>query len=253
MRTSASLKYTFWQPLAVLVALTLATQLASVAYFAAQDLPAVLLRSAAALLIVTTPLVALGLWLGMKIGLATPLLSAILSRSPGAWQQLVRDAQPAIGPGLLLGLFLWLLRIAAVDFLPSELPELGHRGAIGGLLVSISAAIGEEIWLRLGVMTVAAWLIVRVAGDSELRPHVAWIAILIAALAFSAIHLPQVAAAGAADAVGIGATMLGNSFVGILCGWMFWRSGLIAATLAHFSVDLVLHVLPALLAFFGGG
>jgi hypothetical protein len=65
-----------------------------------------------------------------------------------------------------------MLRIVSVQFLPPELPELGHRGAIGGLLVSISAAIGEEVWLRLGVMTILAWLFLRLLGQSELRPQV---------------------------------------------------------------------------------
>lgn len=30
-------------------------------------------------------------------------------------------------------------------------------------------------------------------------------------------------------------------------GWLFWKRGLVAAILAHFAVDTVLHVLPALL------
>jgi membrane protease YdiL (CAAX protease family) len=79
--------------------------------------------------------------------------------------------------------------------------------------------------------------------------QVAWAAIVLAALAFGAIHLPQLSAAGAASPVGITATMLGNTLVGIICGWLFWQRGLIAAILAHFSIDLVLHVLPTLLPF----
>lgn len=49
-------------------------------------------------------------------------------------------------------------------------------------------------------------------------------------------------------AVGFGATMPGNTLVGIVCGWLFWQRGLIAAIVAHFSIDFVLHVLPAILA-----
>ncbi len=239
--------YTFWLPFLVLLSLTLATQLASVAYTSAHSFSAVFLPSTVALLVVTTPLVILGLWLGAKIGLGTPLLTALLSRSPGAGRQLLRNMLQAFWPGLLVGLFLWMLRIVSAQFLPPELPELGHRGVIGGLLVSISAAVGEEVWLRLGVMTILAWLILRVQGQSELRPKVAWSAIVIAALIFGVIHLPQLAAAGAATAIGITATMLGNMLVGIVCGWLFWQRGLIAAIVAHFSIDLVLHVLPALL------
>lgn len=238
--------HTIWNPLVVLVSLTLVTQLASVSYTSTQNFSAIFLPSTAALLAVTVPLAAMGLWLGNGIGLGTPLLTALLTRSPDSSRQVARDTLLATGLGLSAGLFLWILRIVSEQFLPPGLPELGHRGAVGGLLVSISAAIGEEVWLRLGVMTTLAWLITRGLGQHELRSHVAWTAIVIAALGFGAIHLPQLAAAGAATTIGIAATMLGNTLVGIICGWLFWQRGLIAAILAHFSIDFVLHVLPAL-------
>ena len=175
-------------------------------------------------------------------------MTALLLRRPGAGRQCRRDAALAISLGLLVGTFLVVLRILSAAYLPAELPELGHRGALGGLLVSISAAVGEEVWLRLGVMTILAWLFVRILGHSELRPPVAWVSIIIAALAFGVMHLPQLAAADAATPIGIIATIFGNTLVGMVCGWLYWRRSLIAAILAHFAVDLVLHVLPALVA-----
>lgn len=201
-----------------------------------------------ALLLVSTTLAALGLWLGSRIGLGAPLLIALLTRNPGALRQVARVTALAAVVGLFVGLFLWLLRLATVDFLPPELPELGHRGAVGGLLVSISAAIGEEVWIRLGVMTIIAWILFRALGRHDLTPRIAWTAILVSALAFGAIHLPQLAAAGAATLIGIAATMLGNTLVGVVCGWFFWRHGIISAIMAHFAIDVVLHVVPALLS-----
>lgn len=234
-------------PLLVLVSLAVASQLASVSYTSDRDFTDIFLPSTVALLLITTPLAALGLWLGSKIGLGAPLLTALLARNPGALRQVSKVAALAVVVGLLLGLFLWLLRLATLDYLPPELPALGHRGAVGGLLVSISAAIGEEVWLRLGVMTVLAWLLFRALGGHDLTPRIAWTAILVSALAFGAIHLPQLAAAGAATPVGIAATMLGNILVGVVCGWFFWRHGIMSAIVAHFAVDVVLHVVPALL------
>jgi membrane protease YdiL (CAAX protease family) len=239
--------YTFTFPFLLLLLLTVVVQLVAVAYTAEQHFSEVLFPSVIALLIVTAPLAALGLWLGTQIGLGTPLLTALLSRSPGAGRQLVRDAVLAVSLGLVIGAFLWILRIVVAPYLPPELPELGHRGVMGGLLVSISAAVGEEVWLRLGVMTIIAWLLQRLSGHAELKPKVAWAAIVSAAIIFSLIHLPQLAAADAATPTGIIATVFGNTLVGMAFGWLFWRHSLIAAILAHFSVDLVLHVLPALI------
>jgi hypothetical protein len=241
-------RYTFSLPLLVLVALTVTSQLASVAYTAEQGFSAVFLPSIIVLLVVTIPLAALGLWLGDQVGLGTPLLTALLSRRPGAGWQLSRDAVLAISLGLIVGAFLWVLRGVTISYLPAELPELGHRGAIGGLWVSISAAIGEEVWLRLGVMTIIARLLTRSPKQTELEARIAWMAIVMAAILFSLIHLPQLAAANADTGIGIIATIFGNTLVGIICGWLFWKRGLIAAILAHFSVDLVLHVLPALIS-----
>jgi hypothetical protein len=231
-----------------LVSLTIVTQLVSVSFASDKDFVDVFLPSMIVLLPVSTALAALGLWSGSKIGLGAPLLIAMLMRNPGALRQVARVTALAAVVGLFAGLFLWLLRLATLDFLPPELPELGHRGVVGGLLVSVSAAIGEEVWIRLGVMTILAWILVRASGRHNLTPQIAWTAILVSALAFGAIHLPQLAAAGAATPIGIGATMLGNTLVGIVCGWFFWRRGIISAITAHFAVDVVLHVVPALIS-----
>ncbi|MEL7449008.1 MAG: CPBP family glutamic-type intramembrane protease [Pseudomonadota bacterium] len=207
-----------------------------------------MLPSTIVLLVITMPLAALGLVLGSRIGLGAPLLNRLLTRSPGAPRQVASVTALAAGVGFAVGLFLWLLRVATADWQPAELPDLGHRGVAGGLLVSISAAIGEEVWLRLGVMTILAWLLVRMLGKQELTPRIAWTAIAVSAVAFGAIHLPQLAAADAASPFGVIATILGNSLVGIACGWFFWKHGIIAAIAAHFAVDVVLHVITALLS-----
>ena len=233
-------------PLAALVALTVLTQLASVAYTSASAFDQVWLRSTVALLLVTTPLAALGLRLGSRIGLGTPLLSALLAGRQGSLRQLRGTAARAAAWGLSVGGLLWALRIVTEPNLPPALPELGHRGVVGGLLVALAAAVGEEVWLRLGVMTIVAWLLIRVRAGSGLTPSIARVAITVAAVAFGAMHLPQLAAAGAATGVGVAATLAGNMLVGVLCGWLYWRHGLLAAMFAHFFVDLVLHVLPAL-------
>ena len=234
-------------PLLSLLLATLASQLASLAYNSEHPFVTILLPSTVAICVITLPLATLGLLLGRDVGLGAPLLSALWERRSGSGRQLLRDASIAVGLGLIVGLFLLLLRFALEPYLPSELPALGHRGAVGGLLVSISAAIAEEVWLRLGVMTILAWLVVRLRAASGLDSSSAWAAIALAAFAFAIIHLPQLAAAGAADSAGVLGTILGNTLVGVLFGWLYWQRSLMAAIIAHFAVDVVLHVLPAFL------
>ena len=38
-----------------------------------------------------------------------------------------------------------------------------------------------------------------------------------------------------------------NGIGGIVFGWLYWKRGLLAAVLAHFSADVVLHVVVPLL------
>lgn len=232
-------------PLLVLLGLTLVSQLAGLAYNSEHRFQEVWLFSVVVLCAMTLPLAALGLWLGRGLGLGAPLISGLLAGRPGSGPRFLREARLAVALGLTLGAFLLLLRIIIAPVLPPELPALGHRGAVGGLLASVGAAIAEEVWLRLGVMTLLAWVIARLRGQSFLAPATAWWAIVVAALLFGAIHLPQLAAAGAANPAGIVGTMFGNALVGVVCGWLFWKRSLVAAMLVHFAVDVVLHVLPA--------
>lgn len=244
------------QPLLALLFLTAVAQLSSLAYnmtVAAQmtgppepNILRAVATSAVLLSLITIPLAVLGLRLGTPINLGAPLLTDLLRRRPGSAARLGREAIVAIPLGLGLGLALLFLRAALQQHLPPSLPEFGHRGVVGGLLASGGAAVAEEVWVRLGVMTVLMWLLARAFRSSPVRPAVAWTANLIAAFAFGLLHLPQLAQYGAASAIGISGTMLGNGVVGLAYGWLYWRHSLLAAILGHFAVDLVLHVFTAL-------
>jgi membrane protease YdiL (CAAX protease family) len=246
----------FLLPFLALLILTLLTQLGFLAYnvltgasgpsASEQSLASVLMTASVILAVMTIPLAGLGLRLGGRVGLAAPLLTDLLTRTPGAGDRLRRDARLAVPLGLGVGVLLLLMRLALEPYLPPELPAFGFRGVMGGLLASVSAAVAEETWVRLGVMTIVAAPVARVLGHQDIRPMVAWPSIVFAALAFGLIHLPQLAQFGAATPAAIAGTMLGNGIVGVLCGWLYWRRSLVAAILAHFAVDLILHVLPAL-------
>jgi membrane protease YdiL (CAAX protease family) len=75
---------------------------------------------------------------------------------------------------------------------------------------------------------------------------VVWPVIGITSVAFGLAHLPQLTSYGAASPFAIAGTIFGNSVVGVLYGWCYWQRSLVAAMIAHFSVDVTLHVLPAL-------
>lgn len=239
------------KPLLILFCLTLLFQVGSLLYehsHAGETVVPLLLPSLFFITLITLPLGGLGLWLGRDVGLGTPSLIALLHGESGALQKLLRDGGQAAGLGLILGTLLVLMRSWTAAYLPTELPVFGYRGFWGGVLVSASAAVGEEIWFRLGLMTILIWLLHRSLGYREVRVNVAWFVIVLISIVFGLAHLPHLESYGAATLFAIGGTIWGNTAVGILYGWCFWRRGLLVAIIAHFSVDIAIHALPALLS-----
>ena len=240
-----------WVVLMALYVLTLVAQFTSLAFGRSQlepGLQTMLLPSLIYLSVLTLPSAWIGLRLGPSLGLGAPRLAALLARQPGAMRALVRDVVVAGIPGLLLGAALLALRYAVQPLLPDALPEPGFRGVLGGAAVSFGAAVGEEVWFRLGLMTLLVWVAARLAGNRQASGAVVWFVIALAALGFGLAHVPQMVAYGVTAPLVVASTVAGNVSVGMFYGWCYWRRGLLAAMIAHFTVDIVLHSLPALVA-----
>jgi len=233
-------------PLLIILIVSVVLQLAHLAYNSLQDFQSILLPSILYLSLTTIPLGGLGIWLGRQVGLGTPLLAALLQSRPGAVAKLLKDARIAMLLGLSMGAALVLLRVLTEPYLPPEIPSFGHRGVLGGILVSAAGAVSEEVGFRLGFMTMLLWAFARLSGHKTIRPSLAWPVIVFVSVAFGLAHLPQLMSYEAGTPFAMWATIIGNSLVGTMYGWCYWRLSFIAAVIAHFAVDLVIHAIPAL-------
>ena len=202
-------------------------------------------------LLLSAAMIALGLGLGPRLGMARMFEPESTTSQPSTARRLwVRYALP-----LLVGMALGAILVVVLRYVevsganPNQ--AINMPDAWDGLLASIGAGIREEIWLRLGLLTFFAWLgvrLVRPATDQKekISTQIFWIANLLAALGFAAIHIPQ-----AHMLLGLNVQLLifiivGNGVPGIVFGWLYWRRGLVAAMLAHFGLDLVIKVLVPL-------
>lgn len=201
-------------------------------------------------------LAALGLWLGGKVGLGAPMLRAWLSGDPQA-PRAFRAALPlAIVLGAGAGVAIIALDVFAFGpFMPASLRAAGGGvapAAWQGLLASLYGGINEELLLRLGLMTLLVWLGALVTRTDQPGPVVAWTANILAAILFGLGHLPATAALVPLSAFWVVRAILLNGLAGVAFGWLYWRKGILLAMAAHFSADIVLHVLPPLFAGLAG-
>ena len=197
-----------------------------------------------------------GLFFAGRVGLGAPILDAV-TRS-----ERVADRVRAILPlSILTGVIgsLMVLGLEFFVFQPALSLELGdpanglnlqtsQPAAWAGFLASFYGGIAEEILLRLFVMSLFVWLgrFLSKTAEGKPTPAVFWIASVLASVLFGLGHLPAVSAVVPLTALVITRTVVLNGILGIAFGWLYWRRGLEAAMISHFSADIVLHVLLAL-------
>jgi membrane protease YdiL (CAAX protease family) len=201
-------------------------------------------------------LTALGLFLANRIGLGLPILEARLQGES------VTDKIRAILPlSIAVGVIAALLIIALelILFQPALIREFGDTvealnleaarpAAWKGLLASFYGGIVEEILLRLFLMSLFAWLGSFISKTSEGKPTniVFWIANILAAVVFGLAHLPATATIIPLTPLVIMRAIVLNGLAGVAFGYLYWKRGLESAMIAHFSADIILHVVLTL-------
>ena len=218
-------------------------------------LPALLALQIAQSGLIFAIIIFFGMILAKRVGLSTPILDSVTSGES------ISDKLPAILPiSIILGVIasLFIIGIDVYIFQPVIFRELGDQAnaltqtaqpaAWKGFLASFYGGIAEEIQLRLLVMSLFAWLGSFVSRTSDGKPSnvVLWIANILAAVLFGLGHLPAASLIVPLIPLVVIRIILLNAFGGIIFGWLYQTRGLESAMIAHFSADIVLHVLFAL-------
>jgi membrane protease YdiL (CAAX protease family) len=203
-------------------------------------LPLLILAQAAQAGLLLTALSLIGLRMGHRVNLGSPWLRAMIARQPMEnfpWKL-------SVLAGLVAGLAVIALSALIDPHLPAPLHAIAatpNASALNGFLASFYGGIGEELQLRLFLMTLIVWIWSKLAKSTPTN-GVYWIAISIAALLFGAGHLPAATQVWPLTTIVIARTIILNALAGMVFGWLYWRRGLEAAMLGHFSADMVLHV-----------
>lgn len=114
-----------------------------------------------------------------------------------------------------------------------------------GFLASFYGGVTEEILLRFFLVSMIVFLLLKIIRRSNERSiqSAFLIAITLSAVLFGIGHLPAIALDASLNTMIVIRVILVNSIGGIVFGMIFWKWGLPAAMLSHFSADLVLLVI----------
>jgi membrane protease YdiL (CAAX protease family) len=195
-----------------------------------------------------------GLFFASRTGLGAPILEAWLDG-----QQVGPKLRSILLPSILIGVIgtLVIIGLEIAVFEPAirsnnpasadAISLWNEPAAWKGLLASFEGGIDEEIELRLFAMSFFAWLgaFVYRKADGTTTSTVLWTANVIAAVLFGIGHLPLISAVAPLTGIIVLRTVVLNGLLGVAFGYLYWKRGLESAMLAHFSADLLLHVVLA--------
>ena len=180
--------------------------------------------------------------LSRKVGFGVPLIESWFT---GRRIRYGRTALLSIVSGIIVGIVIFILDRYAFPVFPvlsAVQPPLWQ-----GFLASFYGGIAEEVLMRFFLMSLVVFIIARVAGKKRPGPYAVWFSILFVAVIFGLGHLPITSAITQITGLVVVRAVVLNGIGGLLFGWLYWKKGLEAAIIAHFSADIVLHFLVPLI------
>lgn len=192
----------------------------------------------------------IGLLAARSVGLKVSLVAAVIEGND-ALPSLLDILPLAAGLGALGGIGIFVVdRYVFAPFVPDAIKKINFdTTARDRLSASFYGGIGEEILMRLFLMSSLAWLIGQAwhNGGGQPTSGAFWTANIVSTVLFGIGHLPATKALTPITPVLVVRAITANG-VGIIFGYLFWQYGLEAAMIGHFSTDIVFHVIIPLIA-----
>lgn len=195
-------------------------------------------------LVLLAVMIFVGLKLGPKMGLGTPLLSSWFSYGESKVNG-KRSLTTGLIVGTIVGAILLVIMLTLVPLLP-KLPFIAAAKIViwKRLLTCFYGGIFEEIFMRLCLLTLIAWLVGKVwrHEPGKLSSLAFWFANITVALLFGLGHLPSASLVMPITPLVVAAALSLNGIAGVAFGLLYRKYGLESAIIAHFTADFVLWV-----------
>jgi hypothetical protein len=189
----------------------------------------------------------LGLKLADKVGFKLPVLEGWLEgREVKSYLQSIMGLSVVLGilAGILIIGLDYIFSLAGLTMSIASVTQ-AYPPAWQGLLASFYDGINEEVLLRLFLMSLIVWIFFKIKKSANGKPTDSsiWLAIILTAIIFGLSHLPAVSITTTLTPIIIVRVILLNAVGGVIFGWLYWKKGLESAITAHFSADIILHVI----------
>ncbi|GHU71643.1 abortive infection protein [Spirochaetia bacterium] len=214
--------------------------------------PVIMLATAAQNLVLFAVAAFFGLLLSKRIGMGLPILQNVLE-GKNQIKELKHILPSSVGLGVLSGVLIVCLSIPFNRLIPEFQNVSTSVPAWKAFLASFYGGIAEEVLLRLFLVSLFVWITFKIKKNKDGYPQNIgiWLSIILAAIIFGLGHLPATAQITPLTGLVIIRAIMLNGIGGIIFGWLYWKKGLESAMIAHFSADIVLHVItPAVVSFF---
>ena len=216
--------------------------------------PKILLLTVIQNLILFAIAVFFGLFFSKRIGMGLPVLQGLLE-GKNQTREFRSILLPSISLGIAAGVLIVVLSIPFNKLIPDLQNTEIAISAWKALLASFYGGIAEEVLLRLFLLSFLAWITLKIKKSADGNPTVfgIWLSIILAAVIFGLGHLPATSQITALTMAVIVRAVVLNGVGGIIFGWLYWKKGLESAMIAHFSADIVLHIItPFVVSLFSG-
>jgi membrane protease YdiL (CAAX protease family) len=191
----------------------------------------------------------IGLNLSKSIGFKLPILEGVVEKKYQT-AYLKSILLSSVGFGVLGGILVIILSLPfwrlSVELLKAEITAAAWKG----FLASFYGGFAEETIFRLFFVSLFVWITwkIKKAKDGTPAKIGIWLSIIITSIIFGLGHLGITGELTDITAEVTARAVLLNSAVSVIYGWLYWKKGLESAMIAHFSTDIVLHVITPLIA-----
>lgn len=180
-----------------------------------------------------------GLILAEKTGFKLPLLHSWIEHKKIKYSKIF---WLSVVLGLISGVLIFTLdKYAFQESVLSVMKVLPWQG----FLASFYGGICEEIFMRLFLMSLFVFILIKIFKRKESNPIIVWVSIILISILFGLGHLPITSSVVSITPMVIFRAILLNGIGGVVFGWLYWKKGLESAIISHFFADIILHVIAA--------